>query len=242
MRFALPTLVLLAAAGPALAEKPKPVYPVTYSTPSPNGQFLFVLLAPPSGDPALDPDNTDHAKQLRTTYPASGMYRNDGSTAPLWTVEWYDYAVFPADDGVHLVREHGSARLATFIGKRMPEDKAREQLDGPALSFLENGKVLKTYTVRELVTTPDELPHSLTHVMWMSDGTVTRDGRRFVLTTQDAHQVVFDLATGEVVGRKKLGLGGGQIWVVRGLMAFVALFVIAAVVRWLVVGRKQATA
>lgn len=239
MRFALPTLVLLAVAAPALADKPKPVYPVTYSTPSPNGQFLFVMLAPPSGDPALDPDNTDHARELRKKYPASGMYRNDGSTAPLWAADWYAYFVHPADDGAHLVREDSPARtLAPFIAKRLPDETVREQLDGPALSFLANGKVLKTYTVRELVTDVDDLPYSVAHVLWMSDATVTRDGTRFVLTTQDAHQIVFDLATGEEVSRRKAGLGGGRIWVVRGLMAFVALFVAAAIVRWLVMGRK----
>ena len=90
---------------PGLAEKPNPVYPVTYSTPSPDEQFLFVMLAPPSGDATQNPDNNEHAKELRKKYPQSGMYRNDGSTDPLWAVDWYDYEVFPANDGIHLVRE-----------------------------------------------------------------------------------------------------------------------------------------
>ena len=77
----------------------------------------------------------------------------------------------------------------------------------------------------------------MTHVLWMAGGTITRDGKRFVLTTQDTQQIVFDLATGEIVSRKKAGLGGVQIWVVRGLMAFVALFVVAAIVRWLYFSR-----
>jgi hypothetical protein len=225
--------------GSSFAEKPKPVYPATYSTPSPNGQYLFVMLAPPSADPALDPDNTDHAKMLRQKYPSSGLYRNDGSTEPLWTADWYAYYVHPADDGIHLVREDSAARtLAPFISKPLPQEIVREQLDGPALTFLANGQELRTYTVRELVADPDSLPHSVAHVLWMADATITRDGTRFVLTTQDAHQIVFDLATGEEISRRKAGLGGGQIWVVRGMMALIGLFLTAAVIRWLVLGRK----
>jgi hypothetical protein len=237
--FCLPICVICGSSS-AAGELPNPVYPVTYSTPSPDGKFLFVMLAPPSGDPAKDPDNTPRGKELRKTYPRSGLYRNDGSTDPVWAVDWYAYGVYPANDGVHLVREDSPARmLSSFIsGKRLADATVAEQLDGPALSFLAGGKVLKSYTVRELIAKPDELPQSVTHVLWMSDGIVTKDGKRFVLMTQDSQQIVFDLATGEVVSRKQAGLGNVQVWVVRGLMAFIALFLAAAFARWLYFARK----
>lgn len=242
MRSALSALLaaLTVAASPApAADLPDPTHPVTYSTPSPDGKYLFVMLAPPSDDPARNPDNTEQAKDLRRKYPASGLYRNDGSTTPVWTADWYAYGVFPADDGVHLVREDSPSRmLASFVAKRLPEETVREQLAGPALSFVADGKVLKTYTIGELVARPDELPCSVKHVLWMAGGMITRDGRRFVLLTQDSQQVVFDLDTGAVVSRKTAGLGNVQVWVARGLMAFVALFLAAAFARWLYFARK----
>jgi len=237
--IALALLGTLAARPARAADLPDPTHPVTYSTPSPDGKLLFVMLAPPSDDPAKNPDNTDEGKALRKKYPTSGLYRNDGSTTPLWTADWYAYGVYPADDGVHLVREDSPARmLSSFVAKRLPEETVRKQLDGPALSFVADGKVLKTYTVRELVAKPDELPNSVTHVLWMAGGMVTRDGKRFVLLTQDAQQIVFDLATGDIVSRKAAGLGNVQVWVARGLMAFVALFLAAAFARWLYFARK----
>jgi hypothetical protein len=221
------------------ADPPDPLYPVTYSTPSPNEQFLFVMLAPQSDDPKKPADNTSYARELRTKYPASGLYRNDGSTTPLWTADWYAYAVYPADDGVHLVREDSPARAtAGPIAKRPPEEKVQEQLDGPALSFLANGKVLKTYSVRELIAKPEDLPNSVTHVLWNAGLVLTRDGKRFVLMTQDAQQIIFDPETGNIISRKPAGLGNAKVWVMRGLMAFIALFFVAAFVRWLYFSRK----
>jgi hypothetical protein len=71
----------------------------------------------------------------------------------------------------------------------------------------------------------------MTHVLWMSDGIVTKDDKRFVLATHDSQQIVFDLAGGEVVSRKQAGLGNLQVWTVRFLMAVIFLFIIAWIVR-----------
>jgi hypothetical protein len=30
------------------------------------------------------------------------LYRNDGSTTPLWTVDWYAHSVLLPSDGIHL--------------------------------------------------------------------------------------------------------------------------------------------
>lgn len=42
--------------------------------------------------------------QIRKTYPKSGLYKNDGSTLPVWTVEWFAQEVEPLSDGIHIVR------------------------------------------------------------------------------------------------------------------------------------------
>ena len=160
---------------------------------------------------------------------------------PEWTVDAYAYAVFPANDGEHLVRiDNASLMLASFVGgKRLPADEERKQIDGPGLTVMKRNAIVKSYAVRELTERPDSLPHSPTHVLWIAGGVVTADGRRFVLMTQDSLQVVIELATGDIVSKKEAGLGNVQTWVLRVLMALVLAFVVAFVVRGLVWGRAR---
>jgi len=211
--------------------------PTTYSTPSPNGQFLFVMIAPrpASDEKSLDPEKSEHSKQLFAKYSAtgSGLYRNDGSTEKLWGVDWYSYRVWPADDGVHVVRLHGDFPLTEkFVAsRRLPDEIVAEQVNGEALSFYDRGGLKKIYSVRELVRNVDGLPHSLQHVLWSADGVLTQDGRQFVMMTQEPRQVIFDLDTGKVAIDQPAGLGNAQFWVVRislGLVAFFGIIILAA--------------
>jgi hypothetical protein len=209
--------------------------PRTYTTPSPNEQFLWVMIAPrPASDnPYLKPEQKPHEVEIYERYRAtgSGMYRNDGSTTPLFTVDWYSYRVHPADDGRHFVRYHGDFALTERFpaGVRLANDEVQKQADAPALSIHDGPRALKTYTVRELVKTIDALPHSLQHILWSAGGIMTSDGREFTLMTQDARQVFFDLQTGEIARERAAGLGNARVDVVRlslgltGLAGFVIL-------------------
>lgn len=78
-------------------------------------------------------------------YPQSGMYPNDGSTTPLWTVDWKQRIYLP-NDGKHIVRLGSSHYSATY----------REE----AFTFLAEGTILKTYETKDLIAFPWLLPHS----------------------------------------------------------------------------------
>lgn len=79
-------------------------------------------------------------------YKWSGMYANDGSSEPLWTVDWQQRVYLP-DDGKHVVRIGGwNDYSATY----------REE----SFAFFSDGKPLKAYRVNELITFPYLLPHS----------------------------------------------------------------------------------
>ena len=41
---------------------------------------------------------------IRERYSKSGMYRNDGTREPLWTVDWWAVVTVPGD-GVHVIRQ-----------------------------------------------------------------------------------------------------------------------------------------
>jgi len=114
----------------------------SYKMVSADSKYVFVML---------------HGKQRESDqYPQNGLYLNDGSKTPLWTVDWIAYVFLPSD-GVHLVRSGGWAHQ-------------EDGYDAEAISFLAYGKVLKTYRVRDLIDFPSLLPHSSNHYEWRASG------------------------------------------------------------------------
>ena len=97
-----------------------------YSSITSNSEFIFVMFVPdeeiesrmesansseylPSSNYTsilnfLQREGMGTNKKLRANYPCSGLYRNDGSDKPIWTVNWYALRVFVHPDGKHLVR------------------------------------------------------------------------------------------------------------------------------------------
>jgi len=168
-----------------------------YKATTPDGKHIFVM---------RDPFNRD------TPYPANGMYLNDGSAIPLWTIDWNAFALVPSG-GEHLVRLGKSQRWSGSY-------------DEEALTFFSNGRPLKTYTAGELIDLPWLLPHSVSHYSWLlawrpskdnSHAELTLDGSRYSnesVTFDERHQTVelltvlgdrltFDLKTGEIVLAKR---------------------------------------
>lgn len=225
MRHLFPLLLLTVAALPARAADKLLAYPVPAVYPTPDGKHTFVLIPPKSDDPRQK-EATVH-QGIRDTYPkGSGLYRSDDPSAPLWTVDWYAYDVFPADDAVSLVRVHGENMMSRhyIAGRPLPEETVAAELAAPALTFYRSGRPLRTYSVRELVQNPDVLPQTMDHILWMAGGTLTKDGKKFVLQTHDSRQHIFDLATGVLVESRAAGLGNeARLWVIRTTMAVVGL-------------------
>jgi hypothetical protein len=69
-------------------------------------------------------------------YPESGMYRNDGTVRPLWTVDWY-----ASRGSVNVLRDRQR------VVRRVHRDYSDE---GAAIEFYEYGKLIKSYSSAEL--------------------------------------------------------------------------------------------
>ena len=204
-------LVSVFLAGPAFASGTI-VEALSYTKPVGDGAYTFVMRGAATAEAKTAPDAKAKFEALRQKYPKSGLYRGDTNEL-VWAIEDgafspYDFT-YPAADGVHLVRLDGDWwRTKDFTGgKQLPPDEAQKQLDGPALSFLANGKLLRRYTVRELITDPADLPHTPQHVLWTSGGVLNEGTGRFLLLTQDSYRIAFDYRTGEVLSKEKGGLG-----------------------------------
>jgi hypothetical protein len=168
----------------AFADKPAP--PFSYKQESPGGKYVFVMIAPGSIEKDVahwNEGKVAEIREIRRTYLKSGLYRNDVSDEPLWTVDWYAYGVEVASDGVHLIR-HGPWASST---------------DDEAISFFANGKKLRTYEVRELVDKPRLMEYSVSHFRWQKDRWFDDDRLEYGLATLDGNQFVFDVRTGEII-------------------------------------------
>ena len=127
-----------------------------------------------------------------------------------------------ASDGIHLVR------LGPWAS----------DYDQEAVSFFENGRLIRTYRIDELISLPVALPHSVSHFEWQDNDSF--DDARLVYTvwTKDFNRHVFDVQTGERTGGIRLGHVGKL-----AAYALVCALCVAAVawVRRIVRRRREAT-
>jgi hypothetical protein len=173
--------------GSAMGDRERGPYP--HSEPTWDGAYVFVMVPEErDGSPKswTDPKGTTVAG-VRPTYTESGLYRNDGSTTPLWTVDWYAHGFTPLPDGVHLVRRGPWAR-----------DPSSE-----AVAFFANGVLLKSYRVSDLVAKPSRMTHSVSHFMWRRSGGLRPETKEYEILTLHDEYYRFDVTTGEIIEERK---------------------------------------
>jgi hypothetical protein len=183
---AIVAVALFCAPSPAFADSPAPL--ISYKQVSPGGAYVFVMLGDPRDDsvPGRVP-----SRKIRQTYPASGLYPNDGSTVPLWTVDWYAHKVDVASDGIHLVR-HGPWAMAT---------------SDEAVSFFANGQLVRSYIVNWLVDDKSRLSRSVSHhFMWESSNQFDDAHLEYTVQTVDGNTFTFDVSTGQIVSSNRPSL------------------------------------
>jgi len=162
----------------ALADSPAP--PKDYKLETENNEYVFVMLATPEWA------KYQHSG-IREVYPRSGLYRNDGSTTPLWEVYWYSFEVYPSSDGRHLVR----------MG---PWASSTGQL---ALSFHRDGKEIKSYMIKDLVRDEKKLDYAVSHFFWKSELRYDDEKGLLFLKTKDDQTYLFSVKTGEILPETK---------------------------------------
>jgi hypothetical protein len=116
------------------AQHPTFAWMYSYTAETADKKYLFVM---------RDVGRSEYF--ISDKYEKSGMYLNDGSTTPLWTVDWKESIYLP-NDGKHIIRLGRLKYSATY----------REE----AFTFLAEGNALKTYETIDLIDFPWLLPHS----------------------------------------------------------------------------------
>lgn len=121
-------------------------------------------------------------------YPAPGLYRNDGSIEPLWTVDWYAHQVYLSDDGVHLVRMGPWA----------------SSLNDLAVAFYTRGKLIKDYTIESLLSDPTAIMRTVSHFMWKNNVVFDAATHQLTIETLSKDKHIFDITTGSLISSKTL--------------------------------------
>jgi gamma-glutamylcyclotransferase (GGCT)/AIG2-like uncharacterized protein YtfP len=167
-------------------------FPRSYKVIAPGGKYVFVMISPGSVKDEVrgwNQETADEIREIRQTYHRTGTYRNDGSTEPLWTVDWYAYGVQISSDGVHLIRPGPWA----VFQKGMPLD-----LDQEAVSFFAKDELIRTYQIGELVNDSSSLDKTVSHFRWKKQGGLSGE-YEYTITTLEGHRFVFDIRSGEIV-------------------------------------------
>lgn len=218
-RAGLAVLVALVTAPSARADSP--ASPYTYRVTSANGKYAFVMLSPNSVDDECREWNEATAaeiRRLRCEYAVSGLYPANESARALWTVDWYRHGVEVASDGVHLLRGGPCPYLP-----RDRDGPGSEELATEAVSFFANGRLIRTYSIGELVDRPDELPRSVTHFNWLREASLDDERSEYTVVTLDGNRFVFDLRTGDIVSQSRVGRRMWWGWWIVGAVGIVAL-------------------
>ena len=224
-------LGLALASGASAAQLPEPL---SYAKPAPGGQFVLVIFGSAEAEAKLkDGDNKRHSAAVRAKYAVPGLYRATADEHPplVYALDGYvpDENVYLTGDGRCVVRVEGDwwRTKAYPVGQRLSAEIERKQLKAPAVSFFEDGKLLKSHPLKDLVTDAAALPHSPEHILWHGGGVLREESGQFLLDMQDTNRIAFDIRTGEIVAKEKLGFGSrlGQtmISVTLGLVVLLAL-------------------
>jgi hypothetical protein len=196
--------------------------PTPYATTSADGKFIFVMFAPGrvSNEEVPVVEGRRIVSNISVSdYPASGLYTNNGSKTPLWTVNWYARSVIVPSDGIHLIR-------------RGPWAKS---LSDEAYSFYANGKEMRSYKISDLVDTSLFLKHSVSHFEWEETARIDEPHHELITAIYGTERFVFDYTTGEIISSRRPLRAG----------LFVCATVLVLIVGWagvLIVGwskRKQ---
>jgi hypothetical protein len=140
-----------------------------------NGKFLLVMLYPPENT-----GNKDNP--LNKAYPQSGLYPNDGSNQPLWTLDQpFEGQMFLSADGNFLAN-------IVFPAVRK----------GDGIRFYHKGKLLRAYKVEELARA-DSIQDACPSCLWSGNVSFHDADEILKVESRDGRNWRFKLRTGKVV-------------------------------------------
>jgi hypothetical protein len=146
-------------------------------------KYIFVMLS--TDDPSIWAAEIQD-ENIRSQYSKSGLYIK-GENTPLWTVDWFAFRVNISSDGKYMVR-WGDWPIIHYY-------------DAMALEFYDNGQMIKSYAVKDLVASPSLLPETVSHYEWEETSSFDSEQKILWLKTLNKEEYTFDITTGGITKR-----------------------------------------
>ena len=181
-------LLAISLCGVAAAGLP---HPGTWAGTSDDGKFIFVMLSPLPVDEDIseydEEDAKDEKQWIRTKYAKSGLYRNDGSSCPLWIWDrdWIDSGAVIAPDGEHLI----------FPGRWIYDEYGTQ-----AVEFTRRDQTIREYCDYNLISNYilKRILNGLAPIA--CTGTAFNpEQMTYSIRTSQGEEFVMDVTTGEVI-------------------------------------------
>lgn len=168
------SLVIFSSNESAWADSPAPN--TEYVALSPNGQFLIQMMS--------DDGWGGYGNGAGVAYKLLGQDQRE----EIWRVDFFSSQVALTSDGRHLIAFGPWATQPTDL----------------AIAFYRDGKLLKSYTVSDLIPDESKLEKTISHFFWhvplesVAEG-LSPDEKTYSLTLIDGSVRVFDVLTGSVL-------------------------------------------
>lgn len=161
--------------------------PYSFTVASQSGQYYFKML------PAKREWQENKYVITREAFGVAYTIDEDGNFKELWrTSGWYSFELFLSEDGQYLVR------MGPWNGGHEPK---KEDI---AVAFYKNGKLLKEYSVVDLVKDKSKIQATVSHYFWLDKSPGSEAKRRldrdnvFYLKTIDGIAYQFYATTGKI--------------------------------------------
>lgn len=211
-------LVLFGAVWASTAFAFDPVPAASFEKPTPDGTRVLVM---------INSASFGRGPELKAKYGRSGLYPKGDSKNPLWTCDWVaerPESVFASDDGAWAVRVPDGDAAQRWWALSNRGDEPPPRADGwdaaPALLVYQNGKLARTFAVRDLFKSSRFTDTDcFIGPVFAVESFLDAAGRVTVATTADGEKLTatVDFRTGEVVARTGAGGAGaeggrGRLW------------------------------
>lgn len=147
------------------------------------------LPLPPPQDYQVRSANGQYVAKVTVAPPMTTVYAmQEGKETQAWSMVGFYRQVFLADDGQHLVIGYNGYNLIS----------TNYSPDMVMVTFVEQGRILRQATLRELLPDLSKLQRTVSHYHWGHTPGINNRGE-FVVETVDYRELHFDVRTGNLL-------------------------------------------
>jgi len=180
------TILFIFSSSPLWADEP--AYPEVYVVAAPEGKYYFKMIP--------NEDYMDLYNSRGILYKVSPKEEDE----IVWrTSGWYANSVYISANGMYLVR------MGNWAGGEKPSD------DDLAIAFYKNGKLIKSYSTKDLIKNVSAVVTTESHYFFLKDvkGFKGAYSNTFTIITIDNIEYEFDVSNGNIVSKKQLDAYSG---------------------------------